>query len=294
MTLRIATRGSDLARWQADHVASRIRRVAPSVVVSIETFTTRGDRETGSGLREIGGTGLFTAEVDRALLDGRADLAVHSLKDLPIETPKDLAVAAITHRGPVEDVLISRGDRRLAELPEGGVVGTSSPRRASYVRSIRPDLEIVNLRGNVPTRIAQVTSGKLAATVLARAGLVRLGLESAASDVLTDLLPAPGQGALAIVTRADQGEATEIAAALDDPETRRAVEAERAVLAGLGGGCSLPLGVFAERLGPRWRVSSVLYREDGRSAVRDAREGDDPLRLAAESSRALGAKGART
>lgn len=290
MRIRIATRGSDLALWQARHVAARLRELGGDLEPVVETYTTRGDRETGP-LSELGGQGLFTAEVDRALRDDRADIAVHSLKDLPIETPGDLVIAAIPERGPVEDVLISQGNLPLARLGEGARVGSSSPRRAAYVRSVRPDLEVVELRGNVPTRLSRVASGELAATVMARAGLVRLGRDAAISEILSGLLPAPGQGALGIVARKGT-DAARIAAAMDHAETRAAVQAERGVLAGLGGGCSLPLGVRAQRRGGRWHLASVLFLVGGASRLEDEREGDDPARLARESAEALIEKGA--
>lgn len=289
--IRIATRASDLALWQANHVADRLRALGAEV--SVESFSTRGDREAGA-LAALGGEGLFTAEVDRALLEGRADIAVHSLKDLPIEAPEGLALAAVPARGPVEDVLVSTGAEPLAELPPRGVVGTSSPRRAAFLHSARPDLTIVDLRGNVPTRLRKVASGEIAATVLARAGVERLGLDVKLAEVIGPprLLPAPGQGALALVTRADDERATALALRLEDPDTRLAVDSERTVLAGLGGGCSLPLGVLARRDGKLWRVSAVLFLEGGAARLDDSRAGDDPLRLAADSARALRQMGA--
>jgi hydroxymethylbilane synthase len=292
VTLRLATRGSDLALWQANRVAALLRAAHPRLDISVERFRTRGDREIGP-LAELGGRGLFTAEVDHALLDGDADLAVHSLKDLPIEAPEGLVVAAVPARGPVEDALVTRDRSPLESLPAGATLGTSSPRRAAFLRSARPDLEVVDLRGNVPTRLARVAEGKLDGTVLARAGLERLGLADRIAEILgpPQLLPAPGQGALAIVVRADDRATRDAVAPLDDPDTRRAVEAERAVLAGLGGGCSIPLGAFAERTAGGWRVSAMLFGADGeRREV--TRSGPDPAALAREAADALRARGA--
>jgi hydroxymethylbilane synthase len=286
--VRIATRGSDLALWQANTVAGLLREAVPGADVSVRTFTTRGDRETAPRLSDIGGEGLFTAEVDRALLDREADIAVHSLKDLPIETPEGLLIMAVPSRGPVEDALVTREGVSLADLANGAVVGTSSPRRAAFLRSVRPDLQIVNLRGNLATRLDRVASGDLDGTVLARAGLERLGLGNRISEILgpPQLLPAPGQGALAVVARADDDALRDAVTALDDGSTRLAVQTERAVLAGLGGGCSVPLGVLAENDGASWRVASTLFGDDG-TRHDDARSGTDPAELAAAAARAL-------
>ncbi|MGQ0721352.1 MAG: hydroxymethylbilane synthase [Candidatus Eiseniibacteriota bacterium] len=292
MRIRIASRGSALARWQAEHVGEALTSLDRDLEAVIETHTTRGDRESGP-LADIGVKGLFTAEVDRALREGDADLAVHSFKDLPIETPEDLVIAAVPRRGPVEDVLISRGRVRLAELPPGATVGTSSPRRAAFLRRVRPDLRIGTLRGNVPTRLQRVAEGRVDATVMARAGLLRLGLEREIADVLEGLLPAPAQGALAVVARRDSA-AADLAARLDHEETRRAAEAERAVLQGLGGGCSIPLGVLAVRVGSKWRLSSCLTIAPDLEPLTDTREGADLIRLALDCAAALRAKGAPT
>ena len=296
MRLRIATRGSDLALWQANTVAALLRETAADLEVEVHTYSTRGDRELDPTLSEIGGQGLFTAEIDRALLSGEAELAVHSLKDLPIEPGDGLRLVAIPVRGPAEDVLISTGAVPVVELPPGAVVGTSSPRRAGFLRSERPDLKIVNLRGNVPTRLRRVADGELAATMLARAGLVRLGLpQTHVGEILAPprLLPAPGQGAMAITARIEDEETARRVAVLDDAATRTAVEAERGVLAGLGGGCSMPLGAWAEPMEGGWRVSASLFREDGSARLDESREGADPSALARECAEALLARGAR-
>jgi hydroxymethylbilane synthase len=289
MRLRIASRASELALWQANHVAGLLRDLDSGLEVTVAAFTTRGDRETDAALPDIGGKGLFTAEIDRALLAGEADLAVHSFKDLPIELPKGLGVAAVPCRGPVEDVLVSAENCRLEGLPPGARVGTSSPRRAAFLRSRRPDLEIVNLRGNVPTRVRRVTEGDLTATLLARAGLERLGLFRNGFQVIGPpaLLPAPAQGALAVTVRTDDRETNRRVARLDHPATRLAVEAERRILAGLGGGCALPLGALAERHGDEWRVSALLFREETFERLEVARSGKDAEKLAAEIASAL-------
>lgn len=292
MMIRIATRASDLALWQANTVAKAL--AARGDTVEVCRISTRGDREDHVPLAEIGGQGLFTAEIDRALADGDADVAVHSLKDLPVETLEGFVVAAILERGPAEDVLISRNSVTLAELPAGARVGTSSPRRASYLAATRPDLELLDLRGNVPTRVGRVESGELDATILARAGVVRLGLDVTPGEILgpPHWLPAPGQGAVAIVTRADDAAATARAAALNHAATRQAVEAERAVLAGIGGGCSLPLGTFARRVGSQWEVHATLFLPEKGTRLDETRTGADPGALAREIAAAFVAGGA--
>jgi hydroxymethylbilane synthase len=293
VTLRIATRGSDLALWQARTVAAALQAVTGDAP-EVNPIRTRGDRETGVPLAEIGGQGLFTAEVDRALAGGLADLAVHSLKDLPVEPLPGFRVAALLERGPVEDVLISKGNVPLSELPQGAVVGTSSPRRAAYVRVARPDVELVDIRGNVPTRVARVHQGDLDATLLARAGVVRLGLDVTAGEVLSppEWLPAPGQGAVAVVIRSDDASTAEWVDALDHADTRTAVEAERAVLAGIGGGCSLPLGTFARIVEDGWEVRATLFSPDGKHRLDDVRRGPEPRALAAAIADGFLARGA--
>lgn len=292
MMLRIATRASDLALWQANTVASLLKAKGHSVEVC--RISTRGDRETSVPLSHIGGQGLFTAEIDRALSEGEADLAVHSLKDLPVEMAPGFRLAAILERGPVEDILVTRDSVSLDSLRPGARIGTSSPRRAAYLRSARGDLEIVDLRGNVPTRVGRVMDGELDATILARAGVVRLGIDVGKGDLLgpPDWLPAPGQGAVAVTAREDDENALAAAAALDHAATRAAVQAERAVLAGIGGGCSLPLGVHAWRTGDQWDLRATLFTEDGTRRLDEARTGADPMAMAADIAQSLLARGA--
>ena len=291
MMIRIATRASDLALWQANTVARLLTGSGNAVEVC--RVSTRGDRETDSPLAEIGGQGLFTAEIDRALAEGEADVAVHSLKDLPVEPAPGFRLSAVLERGPVEDVLVSAGNVPLERLPPGARVGTSSPRRAAYLAETRGDLELVDLRGNVPTRVGRVTGGDLHATILARAGVVRLGLDVTPGEILgpPDWLPAPGQGAVAVVTRSDDAAVHEQVSALDHAPTRRAVDAERAVLAGIGGGCSLPLGTFARPVDGGWELRATLF-VNGRSRLDEVRRGDDPSALARDIAAAFVAGGA--
>jgi len=285
--IRIATRASDLALWQANTVAAALQ--AHGHQVEVCRFSTRGDRETSEPLADIGGQGLFTAEVDRALSEGEADVAVHSLKDLPVETVSGFTVAAILERGPVEDLLVTRDGASLDALRRGARVGTSSPRRAAYLRGARGDLDLVDLRGNVPTRVSRVMNGELDATLLARAGVVRLGLDLPGAEILgpPDWLPAPGQGAVAVVARSDDRAVLEAVAALDHAPTRRAVEAERAVLSGIGGGCSLPLGTFARPAADGWELRATLFVAGGTRRLDETRHGPDPSALAADIAAAF-------
>jgi len=286
---RIGTRKSRLATLQAEAVAARLRALGAQV--ELVGLSTAGDRDRTSSLEQIGGSGLFVKEIEAALLEKRIDLAVHSLKDLPREQPAGLLVAAIPERADPLDCFVSRGGVSLMKLPRGAKVGTSSPRRAAQLRAARNDLEIVSIRGNVETRIRRVEEGAggVEATVLARAGLLRLGLEGKAAETLSAevMLPAPGQGALAVESRADDAEARELAARIDDSRAAEAVRAERAVLAALGGGCQLALGALAVIEGDRIILEAALER-DGR-LVRRKLEGPRGAaeRLGAEMARML-------
>ncbi len=240
MRLRLGTRGSALAVTQSTHVADALRALGHEV--ELVKITTRGDRMRGS-LTAIAGIGVFAAELRTALLRGECDFAVHSLKDLPVEQVPGLVVAAVPPREDPRDALCARDDLRLASLPVGARVGTGSPRRVAQLRGIRPDLEYVDIRGNIETRLSRVAPGDLDAVVLAAAGLNRLGLETRITELL-DILPSPGQGALGLECRSDDREVREVLSALDDPDTRMAVTAERALLKALGGGCAAPIGAL--------------------------------------------------
>ena len=262
-TLRFGTRGSALARWQTEHVIGLIRTARPDVSVECEVFSTRGDQVLDTPLPEIGGKGLFTEELEAALLGRRIDCAVHSLKDLPVESRDGLTVAAMPPRAHVHDVLVSRRGHTIATLPDGARVGTSSLRRGAQLLRTRPDIRLLDLRGNVDTRVrkALADDGPYDAIVLARAGLERLGYGDVISEViaLEDMLPAPGQGAIAVQAR-DEAEMIEMLHPIHHLPTAMAVTAERVFLAGLGGGCSVPVSAYAEwaegRLELRGRVSS--------------------------------------
>ncbi|MEM6328212.1 MAG: hydroxymethylbilane synthase [Bacteroidota bacterium] len=264
-TLRLGTRTSRLAMWQAEHVVSRLSAAWPDLDVELVPFVTKGDTTLDKPLPEIGGKGLFTAELEASLLDGRIDLAVHSLKDLPTEDPEGVTVGAILERADPRDAWICPGDHSLDDLPEAAVVGTSSPRRAAQLLRLRPDLTVRSIRGNVPTRIEKVRSGSYDASVLAVAGLARLGRMDEATATLSfgTMLPAPGQGAVAVQIRADDGRVQRLVSALDHGPTRRAVEAERHLLAALGGGCSAPVAALATEADGDLRLRGRVLATDG-------------------------------
>ena len=288
--LRLGTRTSRLATWQAEHVAAALRRAWPGLDVELVPFVTKGDKTLDKPLPEIGGKGLFTAELEASLLDGRIDLAVHSLKDLPTADPDGLTIGATTEREDPRDVWISPEGLRLDDLPGGAVVGTSSLRRGAQLLRRRPDLVIRSIRGNVETRIRKVNEEAYDAGVLARAGLMRLGVEDRAHSILDldTMLPAPGQAALGLQTRADGGEAARLVAALDHPATRAAVTAERAFLAGLGGGCSAPIAALAEVDGDRLTFRGRVVSTDGARTVEVEADGAFDAADAVASGRALG------
>ena len=262
MRLRLGTRGSALAVAQSEQVADRLRALGHDV--TLVRVKTRGDVTQGS-LARTGSLGVFAAELRTALLDGTCDFAVHSLKDLPVEQVEGLVIAAIPTRADPGDALCARDGLTFADLPPGSRVGTGSPRRVAQLRGLRPDLSYVDVRGNVGTRLARVSAGDLDAVVLAAAGLARLGLSENATDAL-DILPAPGQGALALECRADRAEVAQALAALEDAETRLAVTAERDLLAALGGGCAAPIAAF----GRDGRLEAGVFSLDGASAARVA------------------------
>jgi hydroxymethylbilane synthase len=260
----IGSRGSALALWQARFIASQLDRIG--IATRIEIIKTTGDHLQTASLSEKPPKGLFTKEIEEALLADTIDLAVHSLKDLPTETPAGLVLAAIPEREDPHDALVGSP---LADLTQDARVGTSSDRRASQLRILRPDLEIQPIRGNVDTRLRKLKEGQFDAIVLAAAGLRRLGLEQEIRELLTaeQMCPAPGQGALAIETR-ESGPARDICAQLDHTATRQAVVCERAVLAGLGGGCRLPLGAYAEFKEGVLQVMAIVISPDGSRHLR--------------------------
>jgi hydroxymethylbilane synthase len=267
--LVIGSRGSQLALWQAKWIAARLAECGHET--RIEIIKTTGDKITDVPLAKVGTKGLFTKEIEEALLAGRIDLAIHSLKDLPTEVPAGLALAAVPEREDPRDAIVGA---RLSDLPAGAIVGTSSLRRAAQLRVTRPDLVIESVRGNLDTRLRKLDEGQYRAIVLAAAGLTRLGWANRIAEILSPdaMCPAVGQGALAVETRAD-GEARDICAALEHAGTRAAVTAERAVLAALGGGCQVPIGAYAALAGDELRLVGVVIAPDGGNAVRKSSEG---------------------
>ena len=263
--LTIGSRGSQLALWQARWIKARLEERGEACRIDI--IRTTGDKITDVPLAQVGSKGLFTKEIEEALLRGDVDLAVHSMKDLPTELPEGLIIAAVPAREDPRDALIGK---KLSELAAGGKVGTSSLRRAAQLRALRPDLRVESLRGNLDTRLRKLDEGRYDAIVLAAAGLNRMGWENRIAEVLsTDYMcPAVGQGALAIETRADNGDAERICRALDHAETRLAVAAERALLAALGGGCQVPIGAYAQVDGDEIHLTAVVCTPDGDRLLR--------------------------
>jgi hydroxymethylbilane synthase len=297
-TVRIGTRGSPLARWQAEWVADRLRALHPELHVTLVEIKTRGDRDRNTPLAELGGLGLFTKEIQRALLENTVDIAVHSLKDLPTQGPAELALGAVPPREGLADALVAPRFKTLEALPVGATVGTGSLRRKAQLLFLRLGLNVVSVRGNVETRLSQAIDGRLDAVVLAEAGLRRLGLERHVTERLEPprFLPAVGQGALGIECRADDDGIRVLLGALDDAATRRAILAERSALAELEGGCMIPLGAWGRDLeGARLALDVAVFDPDGRERVSVAIEGPsaDPEglgRRAAEQLRGQGAE----
>jgi hydroxymethylbilane synthase len=287
----LGTRASSLARAQTSLVIGLLRDAWPELECAEVVIATSGDRTQASGepLPEIGGKGLFTAELERALLEREIDLAVHSLKDLPTAEADGVAVAAVTRREDVRDCLVARDGCLLADLKEAAVVGTSSLRRSAQLRMVRPDLEVRSIRGNVDTRVRKVAERDFDAAVLAAAGVRRLGIEHVVTQWLEPetMLPAPGQGALAVQCRADDSSMRELLASLDDPTARAETSAERAFLSALGAGCAAPVAALAvTTTTPHVRLQGLVASVDGRDVVRISGEGEPQelgVRLAEEA-----------
>jgi hydroxymethylbilane synthase len=297
--LRIASRGSELALWQSRAVQSALQSADPSLQVSIDVVKTLGDRILDVPLAKIGDKGLFTKELDEALLRGDADLAVHSLKDVPTRLPDGLTLAAVTEREDPRDVLIGRDGFRggLSDLPAGSRVGTSSLRRRAQLRAARPDVEVLDLRGNLNTRLAKLDSAAYDAIVLAAAGVLRLGWTDRISAYLdaTGWLPAVGQGALAIVTRADSAEVIARLAPIHHPATAAATTAERAFLAALEGGCQIPIGALGDVDGDRVTLRGLVADLEGGRILRAEEAGsvDDAADVGRRLADELIGQGAR-
>lgn len=281
MTLIFGTRPSALARWQTSHVIHLLQAAWPGLECREQIITTSGDRIIDRPLPEIGEKGLFTSELETALLCGDIHVAVHSLKDLPVENRPEILLAAVPMRDSALDVLVSPKGETITNLPKGARVGTCSLRRTAQLLARRPDLTILPLRGNVDTRLRKVLNGEYDAIILAAAGLTRLGLEAHITETLPIewMLPAPGQGALAVQCRADDTETLRLLAAIHDPFSYAAVSAERAFLSGLGGGCSLPIGAFAQKNNGTIILTGGVISEDGKQSVRLSAAGEEPQEL---------------
>jgi hydroxymethylbilane synthase len=267
--LRIGTRGSPLALWQARHVADLLRGVVPERTIELVEIETVGDQVRDVPLVQLGGDGAFTKAIQQALLDGRVDVAVHSLKDLPTFRVEGLMLTAVPKRGPTGDAFVSRKHRAFVELPAGAVVATSSLRRSAQLLQRRPELNLIDMRGNVETRLRKLVEQDLDAIILAQAGLVRLGLADQITEVLdaTWMFPAVGQGALGLECRCDDDAVRVIVDRLNDAATRWAVLAERALLRGLGGGCQVPIGAVTKITADVLTLRGVVLPPDGSQRV---------------------------
>lgn len=276
--LVIATRESPLALWQAEFVKTELEAAHPGLEVGLLGMRTQGDRWLQSPLSEVGGKGLFIKELEQAVLDGRADLAVHSMKDVPAALPDAFVLPVIAFRDDVRDALVTRDGRGFDDLPAGARIGSASLRRQAQLRARRPDLQVSPVRGNVGTRLGKLDAGEYDALVLASAGLHRLGLSGRVAEYLDvqRSVPAAGQGALGIECLAAAKSVRALLAVLDDPLVRRCVEAERAVSAGLGADCSAPLGAHATLQGDQVQLDAVLASVDGRRVLRASARGSDP------------------
>jgi hydroxymethylbilane synthase len=294
MTIIFATRPSALARWQTSWVIQSLRAIFPEIEFQEKVITTQGDRVLDRALPEIGGKGLFTQELEAALLSGEVGAAVHSLKDLPTEQPDGLMLAAIPARAEVRDAFISSSGANLDDLPSGAVIGTSSLRRAAQLLARRPDLEVASIRGNVDTRVRKIMEGQYDGGILAGAGLIRLGLQEHITHwlPLNWMLPAPGQGALAVQCRSDDDETSAVLAKIQDPNAELTTRAERTFLQALGGGCSLPVGAYACLENDQLTLEAVVASPDGKRLLRLNYEGEDPVELGTRAAKALLERGA--
>lgn len=293
--LKAGTRTSQLALWQTNHIIHLLQTAHPEVRCEIHPFVTTGDKTLDQPLPTIGGKGLFTAELEQALLQGEIDLAVHSLKDLPVQQPDGLMIGAIPPRADVRDGLISGAGWTVATLPAGAVVGTSSLRRQAQLLLQRPDLIIRSIRGNVDTRIRKGRSGEYDAVILAAAGLIRLDLTHHITEwlPLETMLPAPGQGALAVQCRADDTTTLKLLAAIHDEVCAAATTAERTFLTECGGGCSAPIAAYAHNDGTLLRLTGFVATPDGHRTIRVHGTGEDPFSLGYQCAQQALAEGAK-
>ena len=285
--LRIGSRGSQLALWQANHIAALLREQSHEVELKI--IKTTGDKILEVALAQVGTKGMFTKEIEEALADRRVDLAVHSLKDMPTELSAGFAIAAITKRENSQDVFCSARYKSIDDLPQAARVGTSSLRRQAQLKVLRPDLEIHPLRGNVDTRLRKLSEGEYDALILAAAGLNRLGKTDLVQQLIPKsvMCPAAGQGALGIEIRDGDAVTRSYLAFLDDRDARAATTCERALLNKLGGGCQVPIGAAAEVRNGRLHLDAIVANPDGTKILRESRDGDDPEKLGSEVGETL-------
>ncbi len=271
----LGSRGSKLALWQANYVASQLTRVVPDLDVEVKVIKTKGDKILDVALSRIGDKGLFTKEIEKELLDGSIDMAIHSMKDLPSQMAPGLCIGAVLKRENPGDVLISRQGYKFSDLPEGAIIGTSSLRRISQIRALRPDIVLVDIRGNIETRIRKMYEQELDGIVLAYAGVKRLGLEEKISDILpyNIMLPAVGQGAIAIEVRQGDTSNLELARSINHEPTNWATRTERSFLKVLEGGCQVPIGCYAEVSGENITVEGLVASLDGRRVFRESIQG---------------------
>jgi len=298
MRLVFATRPSALARIQTQWIIQALQKAQPNLICEVKIITTQGDKILNKPLPEIGGKGLFTQELESELISGAVHCAVHSLKDLPIENPVGLTIGCVPERADARDVLISAKQHTLFTLPNEALVGTSSPRRAAQLLAARPDLVVHSLRGNVDTRVRKAMEGQYDAILLAGAGLTRLGLDKNITEwlPLDVMLPAPGQGSLAVQCRADDQTTLEMLAALEDNPTRQAVTAERQFLLEMGGGCTAPVAAYATVIGERSGMIHLMGRvlsTDGRKILNVRGQGMDAAQLGKDLAQQAKAQGAR-
>lgn len=274
-TLRIATRKSPLALWQAEHIKARLIALHPELKVELVTFTTQGDKILDTPLAKIGGKGLFVKELEAAMLDGRADIAVHSMKDVPMEFPEGLELGVICDRENPQDAFVSNKYKSIDELPQGAVVGTSSLRRQCQIQQLRPDLEIKSLRGNVQTRLSKLDAGDYDAIILAAAGLLRMELNDRIASFIPaeQSLPAGGQGALGIEWRTNDTAIHQLIQPLHDEKTAACVLAERALNRRLQGGCQVPIAAYAELEGEQLHLRGLVGSVDGSTILRTEQQG---------------------
>lgn len=270
MQIRIATRRSALALWQAEHVAEKLRRMAPDCAVSLVPLSTRGDEVLDRSLQKIGGKGLFIKELEVAMEDGRADIAVHSMKDVPAAMPAGFCIATVLKRGNPADALVARRATTLMDLPEGACVGSSSLRRQAQVLALRPDLSVKPLRGNVQTRLRKLDDGEFDAILLAAAGLERLGLRRRINEMLSpaEMLPAAAQGVIGIECRDDQPALIELLARLTHAPSATTTRAERAIAQTLNASCHSPVAAYATFAGSDLRLEALVARADGSTVLR--------------------------